>query len=351
MSTPLAQTLISHGRIPAAFFTPDGVPGDWRVFQVTFPTPFPDDAVRVVAMASSDGVDAGLGTIAAVPVIVGANRSGFTIAARNSDCSAGSAGMHWIAALERPGSPATASVDVRTVVLPPRFSAADCLSGDWNGWTYRFQHALPSAPTLVATPVRHQGDSTLEVTVFGLVSGTAVLQQRPTLVGVAAAATPTDIILNARNGGGWPGRAAMNAVAVASPGTPSPAMIVDSGVTAAVAVAPTGGNIFTGLEVQFAVPFATPPVVLITACDAGLPAGTSPPAVVGTAERITTHGFTIEAMNTDVAGGRSAFFWMALGCGTHCGAGAPVDRPQPPVRPPVTPVGPIGTTAHGDRTS
>lgn len=351
MSTPLAETVVAHGRRTAAFFAPDGVAGDWQLFQVTFPTPFPSDAVRVVATAASDGVDAGLGTIAAVPVIVGANRNGFTIAARNSDCASGSAGMHWIAVLERPGTPAPQKVDVRTVVLPSRFAAADCLSGDWNSWGYHFANPLPGLPSVVASTVRNPGDTQVDVLVFGaFVSGTSVLQRIPTLVGVTASATAADLALNARNGGGWPGRASMNAVAVATGGTPATSMFVDSGVTNVVAILPTGGTASVDIEVNFAVPFATPPVVLVTACDAGLAPGASAPAVVGTAASITTHGFTLQAMNTDVASGAAAFYWQAFGCGLHCGGGT---RPgtTTPVGPPLNPVGPIGTTGSGVRAS
>ena len=343
MSTPLGNTVVAHGRLTAQFYAPDNLPGDWQGYPVVFQTPFPSDDVRVVATASSDGVDGGLSTVPAVPIVVGANRNGFTIVARNSDCASGSAGMHWIAVLERRGVPSPTVVDVRTGVLHTRYYGADCMAGDWTGWEYAFSNPLPAAPTLVSTPTRSRDDQSYDALGGGALVGRTVLLQRiATPVAVTDGATATTIAVSARNGGGWPGWAGMNFLAVASGGAPVSGMIVDSGLTRTATLPPTGGSIYERIEVQFALPFSTPPVVLLCACDRGLLPGEGAAAIVGIAEGITTHGFSVEAMNTDSVTGTCAFYWIAVGCGTHCGAGSGIATV---VTPPPVGVGPIGTTA------
>lgn len=346
MSTPLNQVIVAHGRLSAQFFREDGRVGDWQSWVVPLPAIFPADRVKIVAMASNDGVDQGLGTVAAVPVITRTTRSGFTLAARNSDCAAGSAGMHWIAVLERPGQASPTPLELRTGALQSRTFAPDCTPGDWNSWEYPFGRAMPSAPTVVGTPTRMRGDVALSSVVFGaFVSDAYLVEGMPAPVGVLSSGRVDGVSLSARNGGGWSGRSGMNFLALADLPknvTPDTAPILDSGTTSAVSLAAAGGSAPVRIEVNFALPFSTPPVVLLTACDVGLPAGTTPVAAIGVAHDVTTHGFTLEAMNTDSASGRAAFHWVALGCGISCGAGrassVPSTTPDPiPFTPPLTP--------------
>jgi hypothetical protein len=172
-----------------------------------------------------------------------------------------------------------------------------------------------------------------------------LLEQVAAAVGVVQGATPNGVMMSARNGGGWPGRSGMNFIALASGAAGDSNLIVDCGTTGLATLPPTGGSIVRPLEVFFALPFSTPPIVLITANEAGLPAGESAVAALGVATGITTHGFVVEAMNTDSAPGRASFHWVAMGCGISCGAGPdpkkkapPIKQPvKPPVSPPVTP--------------
>lgn len=315
MSTSIAETIVKHGRETAHFFREDGRPGDWSSWPVAFPQPFPSDDVRVVAMAAHFQVDEGLGTVPAVPTISGISASGFTINARNSDCASGSAGMHWIAVQETPGQRSPEPVDVRTAVLQGRWAAPDCVVGDWVSWNYPFGIPLKSTPTVVGTGRRSLADNRTELI------GGALFTDIPVLVGVVANAHVQGVDLNARNGGGWPGLGGMNFAAV-SPGVAGSGVIVDSGVTEVIpGLPPAGGTVSRSLDVHFTLPFQTPPVVLVTACDRGLPAGETCAAIVGTAQDVTTHGFTLQAMNTDSAPGRCAFSWVAIGCGIHCAAG------------------------------
>jgi hypothetical protein len=358
MSTPLSQVIVAHGRLSARFFREDGRAGDWQSWAVPLPAIFPADGVRIVAMASSDGVDEGLGTIAAVPVITRATRTGFTLAARNSDCAAGSAGMHWFAVLERAGQASPTPVELRTCLLQARGFAPDCSPGDWNSWEYAFGRPMPTAPTVVGAPTRMRGDVALTSVVLGaFLSDAYLLEGMPAPVGVLSSGRGDGVSLSARNGGGWSGRSSMNFIALSDlPRNvpPDTAPVLDSGTTPAVSLSSTGGGVPVRIDVNFGLPFSAPPVVLITACDVGLPVGTTPVAAIGVAQGVTTHGFTLEAMNTDSASGRAAFHWVAIGCGISCGAGRAMTVPTttpggtpftPPRTPPGTPLTPTRSTS------
>ena len=65
------------------------MPGDWQPFTVTYARPLAGDDVRVMAAASDDLVPPPQGTVPAVPVVLGANRHGFMVMARNSDVASG----------------------------------------------------------------------------------------------------------------------------------------------------------------------------------------------------------------------------------------------------------------------
>ena len=78
-----------------------------------------------------------------------------------------SAGMHWIAVLERPGQASPTPIEIRTGILQSRTFAPDCTPGDWNSWEYAVGRAMPSAPTVVGTPARMRGDVALSSVVFG----------------------------------------------------------------------------------------------------------------------------------------------------------------------------------------
>ena len=344
MSTSLSETLVAHGQETAKFMASDCTAGDWQTWPVSFAKPFPAGNIVVVAMASDFGVDAGLHVAAGVPVIRGISRTGFVLAMRNSDCASGSAGVHWLAVLEQPGIATSTPVEVRTGIMPARYFDANCRSGDWQTWSWSFQRPLRSAPTVVGTAYRFPGTDSG----FDLVGIPFTPEALPrgrwrlgAAVGVSSGVQPGRLAIAARNSMGWPGLMGMNFVAVADTGGPIANMVCDAGVTSPVSLpGDSGGNVTQTLEIQFALPFLTPPIVLLTASDAGLAPGEAAVALVGVAEDVSTHGFRLAIHNSDCAAGRAAFNWVALGCGIGCGAGSAA--PPPPTTP--HPGGDTGTT-------
>jgi hypothetical protein len=87
---------------------------------------------------------------AAVPMVRKAARSGFVLAARNSDCAAGHCGFSWVALeFRRPkvALPAT----IRGGILHPQGFAPSCIPGDWNTWSASFTPEFNDDPVLIAT--------------------------------------------------------------------------------------------------------------------------------------------------------------------------------------------------------
>jgi hypothetical protein len=70
-------------------------------------------------------------------------------------------------------------------------------------------------------------------------------------------------------------------------------------------------------DISFKRQFNMPPVVLVTACDAGLKKPAAP--AVGMVRNISRYGFKLAARNSDCQGGNAAFYWVAFGCGLGCG--------------------------------
>lgn len=328
MSTPLTETQVQHGRLVAKFFNPDGAAGDWHTFAVSFPTPFAGDDVRVVAMASNDGVNPGLGTVPVVPVVRSADRNGCVLAARNSDLASGSAGLHWIAWRESPGVKSIPPTDLRTIRVLPRSFAADGAPGDWTQWPVAYGQAMGHLPTVVCSawrPPEAHADFIVQAPTFAF-SG-AVLSSGAVPVGVSQAADPAGLVLRARNAGGWPGVRAMHGVAVCAGLASDPSVMVDSGVVGPVYFTAAGGSVPQTFDIPFALPFGTPPVVLFCASDRGLSPGSSAIAAAGWVESVGTHGFRLQGLNTDAAAGVAAFDWVAIGCGPGCGTRT---QPAPP---------------------
>ncbi|MDX2194112.1 MAG: hypothetical protein NW201_12215 [Gemmatimonadales bacterium] len=332
MPTPLTETLIQSGRASARSFAADCTAGDWHSWQVAFATPFPDDDVIVVAMASDHDVDEGAHVAAVVPVVRGTSRSGFTLAGRNSDSAAGSAGMHWLAVRRRPGVASGTPVDLRTAVVPPRAFAPDGTVGDWQQWDWRFARPLRGEPAVVGSAARTPGGIQRYEELFGVIVPSVGQWHFGAAVGVSLGASASALRLAARNPTGWPGQARVPFVAVAPGGVTDPALHCETGRTAPVAM--PGAHLMTSeaLDVQFDEPFLVPPIVLVTACEVGLAVGESAVALVGVVEDATTHGFTLRVMSSDCAPGRAAFNWVAIGCQPGCGGGR-----VPPAEPPRTP--------------
>jgi hypothetical protein len=91
-----SEHLIETGLVPATFFQPSGICGDWNTWDINFSTPFETLPVvfltaNNVAMESSDKLVAPVGVVQSITIY------GFRLAARNSDIASGKAGFNWIA--------------------------------------------------------------------------------------------------------------------------------------------------------------------------------------------------------------------------------------------------------------
>jgi hypothetical protein len=77
-------------------------------------------------------------------------------------------------------------------------------------------------------------------------------------------------------------------------------------------------------DIYFGGPFLVPPVVLVTPNNLDVRGHNA--AVVGIATNVTTHGFTLNARNSDCAVGNAGFYWVAIGCPAGCFS----ERPKTP---------------------
>jgi hypothetical protein len=88
--------MVDTGQVPGRYFQSNGVSGDWQVWNVQFNEPF---LVPPTIMLTADNSNGTLYSYAraAVGVVFDATGDGFTLAARNSDPSAGPVGFSWVA--------------------------------------------------------------------------------------------------------------------------------------------------------------------------------------------------------------------------------------------------------------
>jgi hypothetical protein len=135
-------------------------------------------------------------------------------------------------------------------------------------------------------------------------------------VGVIHGASPTEFQLVARNPDVHAGGCSFYYCAIVGGAGRPQNVVIDTGEVKPKDFARGGQpNDWQQWEVYFRGPFLTPPVVLLTATDRGLPRGNGPVAAVGIAQNVTTQGFTLAARNSDVRHGSAAFNWVAVGNG------------------------------------
>jgi hypothetical protein len=87
---------VDTGLTPSRWFARSGDPGDWQVWAINFNEPFL--APPAVFVCATDWFNnTGSYTRAAVGTVFDPTTDGFTLAARNSDVSAGPARFFWLA--------------------------------------------------------------------------------------------------------------------------------------------------------------------------------------------------------------------------------------------------------------
>jgi hypothetical protein len=315
MSTAIQNTHIEIGDTGTSppQFEPDCIPGDWQSYQLKFDTPFQDAAkVRVIVTANNENIHPSNHNPAVVGVVTAVSTTGFTLWARNSDCNEGLAGFYFMA-VEELGQPPPAGegVDLRYGILQQKSFRKDCEPGDSQKWFPRFSSPFPS------------GERVALATGCNL----NVRDSNVPAVGISRNLDVNGFELAARNSAtcmplsGTTGACAFYYVAGVEGVKPKPdnRIWIDSGVVSPKhfgrACKTSSPSWLNSWEVYFSKPFLTPSVVLLTCRDADVV------AVVGLAQDVTTHGFTLAGFNSDCfhRGGRAQFNWVAIGCGQGCG--------------------------------
>jgi hypothetical protein len=275
--------MFQMGSVLARDFSEDCERGDWEFFEIAFESPFPTDQVRVIVTAN--------GNAAAVAIAQHVGRKGFILAARNSGCAPGTAGFNWMAFVETPEE-RQRPVGLRMGVVQPRHFMSDCEEGDWRSWE------------VMHSPVRSE-----PFTLLTACNGNAAA------VGVVNDSRADGFTFSARNSGCAEGDSSFYYLVLTQYEDKESKVFVDGGEVPAQHFAPdcVPGD-WQSWEIQFKESFLTPPIVLITAGGENANA-----AVVGIAQNVTTHGFTLSARNSGCAEGDGGFYWAAFGCAKGCG--------------------------------
>ncbi len=276
-----------------------------------------------------------------VPIAQRVTRTGFHIAARNSDTAGGKVKFAY-AAFATSGSGATSDggkpIDVRLGQLQPQlFSPGGQPFGfipDWALWSNRFDPLQPQNlfPIEFSEPLdSNEGRKVLLATATSLHCQTlnpVAAQNIPTLNPVAAVGIPRafdnlSFFLTARNSDCAMGYCAFNyaALSYALSFTSDDIRILSGFTPAADFNLSCQFGDWNSWDIYFSQPFGSLPVILITATDIALisNAGENVPAV-GVAENVTPYGFTLAARNSDVTSpGSASFYFVAIGCGAGCG--------------------------------
>jgi hypothetical protein len=336
VSTPINQAVIQIGRETRRDFNTSCSPLDWQPFDITFPMPFPTKDVRVIVTANDFDADPDRDNNPVVGVVEDLTPVGFRLWGRNPfECVRSFAGFNWMAVAETPGREHHPDIDLRMGVVQPRFFWGRCL-GNPLFWRVNFgpRRTLGAADNLPIVLATANNLNTWATTTEAKFDGGPVHAQDweplPTAATVAVVqrADPTGFFLKAWNADMHWGNCAFYHVALAHTTSPGVDLFVETGRVGAKQFQPRDNEGDWRLwDVPFTDPFLTPPTVLVTAndlMDDGSfvpdrgPGNAKAVAAVGTAQNVTTHGFTLKARNSDCGDGFAGFHWVALGCSRFC---------------------------------
>jgi len=302
MTYRLLEHVIKTGTVTNLYFNQDCQSGDWQEIEITFDEPFPAGlAVHVIITATDFKVSGANYISAVVGVAKNVTVNGFVLAARSSDTKVGYASLNWMAIAL--GIGLDRGVSVRMGVVQPHYFQKSGDNGSSSSWALFFNPAFDTAPVISLSA-----------------NNLNVVDHNAAAVGIAGVQQPTGFILNARNSDCMAGHCNFYYLALAWEGEEVPDIWVDMGSVGAKSFAPdcqTGD--WQSWEIQFYHPFLTPPIVLVTANDVGIQNGGHNAAVVGIAQNVNTHGFTLAGRNSDCTVGGAGFYWVAFGCGLGCG--------------------------------
>ena len=318
---------------------PGGQPGDWSApTTASISSPFgaavPGKPKGVAQSISVVATPRTAGGVPVVAVITAVTAKDFTFRIRNADPDqmAESVSLDWLAVLGVPDSNPTAAqqMDARLSVLQPKRFDGYKNSRTWP----RIWFSRPMNPTKAGAPpillctqtgLNCSPDSTLAtVGTAGDLEGSDQLRADNIIDGV----NDFGFSLRAVDVDSVGGPAGFSAAAFVANGDPDPQQggpsithlwfdhgsekNVDTYFKDAVfpgtpyPVAPGGQNgDWRTVDVYFDRPFLTPPLVFAT--------GRGRTPLVCVVRKVTTHGFTLSARNTDTVDGHALFHWVAIG--------------------------------------
>lgn len=188
------------GVLQPKLFDRDCRSGDWNEWGVTFCNPrFEQEAVLLTA-SDLNVTPWGGGNMlryhsaAVVGIVRDPTSSGFTLAARNSDCAEGKSAFYYVA-LSQSGGRSNLWVDTGEVT--EQFFESDCKSGDWKEWDVEFSEPFLVPPVVLVTA-----------------NNKDVRGHNAAVVGIASKVTPNGFSIMARNSDCGTGRAGFYWVAI-----------------------------------------------------------------------------------------------------------------------------------------
>lgn len=181
-------------------FQSDCTAGDWNSWGVNFSTKLE----KCVALLTASNLNVKpwhqddtlwYHNPAVVGIVQDLTPTGFTLAARNSDCAEGYCTFYYVALSQINAGKADLWVDTGEEIA--QHFGPDCKSGDWKGWTISFSEPFLTPPVVLVTA-----------------NDLKVQGHNAAVVGIAQDVTPNGFTLSARNSDCASGQAGFYWVAI-----------------------------------------------------------------------------------------------------------------------------------------
>lgn len=143
-----ATPKLRFGTLQPQHFQVSGYRGDWRRWSVNYGTAVGFTEIPVAVLTTTND-NVRVHAAASVGVSAGSSKTGFNVAARNSDVTAGATNFNYVAAQPLAGGRPDLLVDTGTV--PPRYFAKSGTAGDWQVWNVMFNEPFLITPVVLVT--------------------------------------------------------------------------------------------------------------------------------------------------------------------------------------------------------
>ena len=318
---------------------PGGQPGDWSaptkaLFSRPFGAPIPGKPKGVTQAISVVATPRNAGGVPVVAMVTAVTATDFTFRLRNADPDHVATGisLDWLAVLGVPDANPTAArlLDARLSLLQPKHFSGYRDSHTWSRIWFSRPLIPPRAGAAAILLLTQNdlnsvhGNTPATIGTAGDLEGSDQLLTDGIIDGVndfGLSLRAVDVDTASGNTGFY--AAAFVANGETDPANDGPTVTqlwfdhgseknvdtffkdaIFSGTPYPVAPGGQSGDWKT-LDIYFDRPFVTPPLVFASA------RGRTP--VVCVARKVTTHGFTLAARNTDTVDGHALFFWVAIG--------------------------------------